>query len=95
MSQVFVILTTGANWMMAPIHNRMPVVLDESRLDEWMDHANAGMAALLPMLVPAPEDWLIAEPASPMVNNVKNDGPELLNRPRRETATINAHPERL
>lgn len=34
-SQVFVILTTSANRLMAPIHERMPVVLDESRLDEW------------------------------------------------------------
>jgi hypothetical protein len=27
---------------------------------------------------PAPEDWLVADRASPLVNNVKNDGPELL-----------------
>jgi putative SOS response-associated peptidase YedK len=32
------------------------------------------------MLMPAPDDWLVAEPASPLANNVKNDGPELLAR---------------
>ena len=63
---------------MGPIHNRMPVVLDESRLDEWMDAGNSDVASLSTMLVPALEDWLIAEPVSPLVNNVKNDGPELL-----------------
>jgi putative SOS response-associated peptidase YedK len=30
------------------------------------------------LLVPAPEDSLIGSQASPLVNNVKNDGPELL-----------------
>ena len=78
LSQVFVILTTRANALMAPIHNRMPVVLDESRLDEWMDSENANPTSLHAMLGPAPEDWLIAEPASTLVNSVKNDGPELL-----------------
>lgn len=63
---------------MTPIHDRMPVVLDESRLDEWMDPNNADVASLQAMLMPAPENWLIAERASPLVNNVKNDGPELL-----------------
>jgi putative SOS response-associated peptidase YedK len=77
-SQVFVILTTRANELMGPIHNRMPVVLDESRLDEWMDAGNSDVASLSTMLVPALEDWLIAEPVSPLVNSVKNDGPELL-----------------
>jgi putative SOS response-associated peptidase YedK len=77
-SQVFVILTTRANALTAPIHHRMPVVLDESRLDEWTDPDNSDVETLRLMLVPAPDNWLIAEPASPLVNNVKNDGPELL-----------------
>jgi putative SOS response-associated peptidase YedK len=77
-SKVFIILTTRANALMEPIHHRMPIVIDESRLDEWMDPANSDMATLRAMLVPAPENWLIAEPASPLVNSVKNDGQELL-----------------
>jgi putative SOS response-associated peptidase YedK len=39
---------------MAPIHNRMPVVLNESRLDEWMAPGNANSASLQPMLKLAP-----------------------------------------
>jgi putative SOS response-associated peptidase YedK len=75
--QAFVILTIRANALMAPIHDRMPVVLGESRLDEWM-HRTAADAALRAMLRPAPDDWLTADPVSPLANNVKNDGPELL-----------------
>ena len=77
-SQVFVILTTSANALMEPIHHRMPVVLEESRLDDWMDPGNADAASLRTMLVPPRDDFLVAEPASPLVNNVKNDGPQLL-----------------
>ena len=31
-----------------------------------------------PDLRPAPDDWLVADKASPLVNSVKNDGPKLL-----------------
>ena len=81
-SQVFIILTTRANGLMAPVHNRMPVIVDESRLDEWMDPGNADAGSLRTMLVPARDDFLIAEPVSPLVNNVKNDGPEVLSSSR-------------
>jgi putative SOS response-associated peptidase YedK len=43
-----------------------------------MNPDDVDMASLRSMLVPAPKDWLVAEPVSPLVNNVKNDGPELL-----------------
>ncbi len=36
-AQSFVVLTTRANGLMAPIHDRMPVVLEESRFDELLD----------------------------------------------------------
>ena len=75
--QSFVVLTTRANTLMAPIHNRMPVVLEPARFDEWMD-ANTPEAALRSLLRPAPDEWLVAERASPLVNSVRNDGPELL-----------------
>jgi putative SOS response-associated peptidase YedK len=55
----------------------MPVIIEESRLDEWMDPEGAE-ASLRTLLRPAPDGYLIAERASPLVNNVKNDGPELL-----------------
>ncbi len=70
--QSFVVLTTRANAMTALIHDRMPV-----RFDEWLD-AKTPETALRSKLRPAPDDWLVAELASPLVNNVKNDAPELL-----------------
>ena len=77
--QSFVVLTTRANGLIAPIHDRVPVVLDESRFDEWM-HAKTPEPVLRSMVQPAPNEWLVAERASTLVNSVRNGGPELLAR---------------
>jgi putative SOS response-associated peptidase YedK len=62
---------------MAPIHDRMPVVLDESQPDAWMDPTGTG-TVLRSMLWPLPVDRLVPEKASPLVNNVRKDGSEPL-----------------
>jgi putative SOS response-associated peptidase YedK len=77
LTQVFVILTTRANGLMAPLHDRMPIVLEPASLDAWLTPAT-DEGVLRAMLTPAREDWLVADLASPLVNSVKNEGPELL-----------------
>jgi putative SOS response-associated peptidase YedK len=72
------IITTSANRFMAPIHNRMPVVLDEDGMTAWLDPDEADAGAVLPLLGPCPDDVLTAYPVAPLVNNVRNDGPELI-----------------
>ena len=71
------ILTTSPNELVAPIHNRMPVILDRDALDAWLD-PEAEPALLAPMLVPAPSESLRMWPVSTAVNKVDTDGPELL-----------------
>ena len=75
---MFAIITTRANGVMAPIHDRMPVVLDTACLDTWMNVASTDLAPARSMLAPAPDNWLVAERVSLLVNNVRNNGPELL-----------------
>jgi putative SOS response-associated peptidase YedK len=77
----FTIITCAPNAAIAPIHNRMPVVLDERATDDWMNPLERDLLSLKRLLVPAPDDALMASPASPLVNSVKNDGPELLAAP--------------
>jgi len=72
------IITTSANGLMAPIHDRMPVVLPEITWDEWLDPRNEDVPALQSLLVPYPDDVLRAYPVSRLVNDVRHDGPELL-----------------
>jgi putative SOS response-associated peptidase YedK len=72
------ILTCEANDLSRPIHDRMPVVLDELALWEaWLDAALDG-AAVFELLAPLPSDRLRVRPANPLVNSVANDGPGCL-----------------
>ena len=76
--QSFAIITTDANELMAPVHNRMPVILDEAGAADWMNAREPDPLSLKRLLAPAPDDLLVVRPASPLVNSVKNEGPELL-----------------
>jgi len=72
------IITTTPNETMAPIHDRMPVILPPSAWDAWLDPANDDTEALGRLLVPAPAELLTVYPVSTAVNYVRNDGPELI-----------------
>ena len=72
------LITTGANAVLAPIHDRMPVLLPLDAWARWLDPANDDVDELARLLVPAPDDLLEAVPVSRAVGNVRNDGPELL-----------------
>ena len=71
----FVILTTTANALVRPLHNRMPVLLSPEAADAWLARPDPGI------LAPAPDGLLTAREASVRVNTVANDGPELLDGP--------------
>lgn len=72
------ILTTEANDAVAPIHDRMPVVLPPSAWAEWLDPANPDVESLHRLLVPSPSGLLTLRPVSEAVSDVRNDGPHLL-----------------
>ena len=72
------IITTSANETMAPIHDRMPVILPASAWAQWLDPANDDTAALGELLVPAPPTLLRLTPVSTEVNNVRNKGSQLI-----------------
>jgi putative SOS response-associated peptidase YedK len=74
----FCLITTAANRILEPIQNRMPAILAEAGAADWMNWREPDPLSLKRLLVPAPEGLLIVRPASPLVNNVKNEGPELL-----------------
>ncbi len=73
----FTIITGPANELVAPIHDRMPIVLDRSAWAAWLDPSldAAGAHALLG--VPAVGDWR-AEPVSPWVNKADHDDPRCI-----------------
>jgi putative SOS response-associated peptidase YedK len=74
------IITTDANDLMKPIHHRMPVVLDESDWERWLDPEFGDIETLQKMLKPAPSEEFEAWEISTRVNAAANNGPELLER---------------
>jgi putative SOS response-associated peptidase YedK len=74
------IVTTNANDALAPLHDRMPVVLEERDWDRWLDPDSGDVDALSHLLQPASDDLLVAYPVGAAVNSADNDGPELVER---------------
>ena len=76
--RTFTIITTGPNDLMRPIHDRMPVVLPSGAWDRWLDTTLRDPGELNGLLVPAPDGELELYPVSRAVNDVRNDGPGLI-----------------
>jgi putative SOS response-associated peptidase YedK len=62
------ILTTAANAVLSPIHDRMPVILPPAEYARWLDPALLNTDSLAPLLVPFPPEDTLAFPVSPRVN---------------------------
>jgi putative SOS response-associated peptidase YedK len=75
--ETYIILTTSANDLMAPLHARMPVILPADAYGLWLDGLQP-VAALMPLLLPCEAGLLSAHPVSKRVGNVRNDDPDLL-----------------
>lgn len=69
------ILTTGSNATVAPIHDRMPVVVAPADFDRWLDVREYPPAAAAELLRSAPADLFEAIPVGPRVNKTDNDDP--------------------
>jgi len=69
------ILTTEANELLAPIHNRMPVILQEEDYDEWLDRSVQRADPLLHLMRPFPADLMTCTPVSTHVNNPRHEDP--------------------
>ena len=74
----FAIVTTEANEIMSPIHNRMPVILHPWDWAEWLDRDSARPAPGH-LLRPFESEAMRVEECNPAVGNVRNNGPEMLN----------------
>ncbi|HXY90954.1 MAG TPA: SOS response-associated peptidase [Acidimicrobiia bacterium] len=74
----FAIVTTRANARLAPIHERMPVVLAEEAWDAWLDPRRGGAESLPRLLAPAPDDWFDVYEVSTRVNKPENNDADLL-----------------
>jgi putative SOS response-associated peptidase YedK len=72
------ILTTGPNELMAPIHDRMPVILSPEHFDAWLDPDNADVDRLRGLLLPCDPGMMAAHPVSAAINRGTVEGPECI-----------------
>lgn len=72
------ILTTDANELVSPIHDRMPVILSPADYSEWLDAKIKDPKRLKPLLRPRPGHEMKMRPANPKVNSASYDEPECL-----------------
>lgn len=72
------LFTTEPNELMAQIHDRMPVILDEGSAQAWIRPGELSADAFAQFSRPFPADAMEARTVSKLVNNARNDGPELL-----------------
>ena len=78
----FTILTTSAPDDLGHLHDRTPMMIEPDAIEAWLDPTPRPTDELLGLLVPAVPGRLDAWPVSTAVNNVRNNGPELVVRPR-------------
>ncbi len=76
----FTIVTTSPSDVVAPLHDRMPVILEPAAFGEWLDRDNEDTDALQRLLRPYEPDGLVYWAVSREVNNPRNDSPRLVDR---------------
>jgi putative SOS response-associated peptidase YedK len=71
------IITCAANELMAPVHDRMPVILDKERMLRWLDPRTPLNEAYV-LLAPYPAGEMEMYPVSTLVNNPRVDRAECI-----------------
>ena len=80
------IITTDANEVLQPVHDRMPVILRPENYDGWLD-PRANSTELKRLLKPYPEEEMKSHPVSSQVNAADVDKEELIDRVDVEVGT--------
>lgn len=76
--ETFTLLTTAANELMKPIHDRMPVIVKPQQYRLWLDPTVKEREKLAEVLQPYPAAEMATHPVSSLINSPANDEPELI-----------------
>ena len=75
----FVIITTAPNELLAPIHDRMPVILgDDDRAQAWLGDEPLGAAKIDELCAPFPAAAMRSHRVSPRMNSARHEGPDCI-----------------
>ncbi|HWE64186.1 MAG TPA: SOS response-associated peptidase [Chloroflexota bacterium] len=76
--ETYTVITTAANSLLAPLHERMPVILPRDVEALWLDPEIQDASLLCPLLCPYPADQMAAYEVSRRVNSVRHNDASLL-----------------
>ena len=76
--QSYTIITTQANELLKPIHDRMPVILDNPAQMAWLDPDVTEPKIVTALLQPFPSELMEGYDVSTLVNSPANDRPECI-----------------
>jgi putative SOS response-associated peptidase YedK len=79
------LLTTEANALLEPLHDRMPVILPPEAYDRWLDPQITDSADLAALLQPYAAEALSIRPVNPIVNSPAYDEPRCIEPVRQQT----------
>ncbi len=74
------IITTEANDLLRPVHDRMPVIIPKKSRDLWLDPASGGERYLTELLGPYPSELMEYHDVSRFVNSPRNNSPQCIQR---------------
>ena len=74
------IITTSANDLLKPIHDRMPVILPREMEEFWLDGSVEDPGVLGSVLIPYADDAMDTYEVSTLVNSAVNNGTEVIAR---------------
>jgi putative SOS response-associated peptidase YedK len=93
--ETFALVTTEPNAVVAPLHDRMPVILPEERLPAWLQPEPADPVALRTLLAPLPAELMTAWPVSPRMNSVRHEGADCIEPVPAPAPTADSAPSQL
>jgi len=76
--RTFTIITTEPNALMARLHDRMPAIIARDHYAHWLDPSLQDPAKIQPMIACYPAEAMQAVPISARINDVRNQGAELI-----------------
>ena len=71
-------ITVPTNAQLAPIHHRMPAILSDAAVDDWLNVREVRADTALQLALPLPDGALKFHPVSTRVNSARDDDAELI-----------------
>lgn len=85
------IITTLPSELQATVHDRAPVILYDDALDLWLTNDDVPADLLLTLCKPTSSDRMTVYEVDPLVNSVRNNGPQCIERIVSEPLTLSLH----